>query len=375
MFRSSRVVTNRLAFLLLLAATALTSACIDDDAVRVGDTAEVTVMTRNLYLGADIFRLVGATPQEIPVVVAQLFGTARANDFEARAGALAAEIEANGPHLVGLQEVSLYRIQDPSDFNFQTGENASLAVDVVPGWGDYLGVLLDSLDARGLDYEVAALVQNADVELPAARSQTEFFDVRLTDYDVILARSDVQTVGAGGATFQTLAPLPVGGQTLQFPRGYTWVNATVDGASFMFVNSHFEVSAGGQLHAVQAAQAYELTGGFGGMSPLIMVGDFNTAPGAPPYNILTASFADAWSTLGTGGDGLSCCQSEYLWESEPPLSSRIDLILYRGAIDVLSAEMVGDEAADRVLSVATGQPALLWPSDHAGVVVTFLVRE
>lgn len=362
MFRSSGAVTNRLAFLLLLGATVLTSGCLDDDSTVIGDTAEVTVMTRNLYLGGDIFALVGAEPQQIPVIVAQLFGAVQVNDFEARAGALAAEIEATDPHLVGLQEVSLYRIQDPSDY--VTG-NTSVNAEVV--FLDYLAVLLDSLDARGLDYTVVAEVENADVELPAARSQTEFFDVRLTDHDVILARSDVQIAGSGGAGFNTLAPLPVGGQTLPFPRGYTWANATVDDVSFMFVNAHLEVSAGGQLHPVQAAQAYELTGGFGGVSPLVMVGDFNTPPGAPPYNILTASFADAWSALGTGGEGMTCCQPDILLQSQP-LTQRIDLVLFRGAIDVLSADVVGDEAADRT---AGG----LWPSDHAGVVATLLIRE
>lgn len=363
MFRSSRGASHRAALLLLLGATVLTSACIDDDTVELGDEAEVTVMTRNLYLGGDIFRLTAAqSPQEIPVIVAQLFGTVQVNDFEARAGALAAEIEANDPHLVGLQEVTQYRIQDPSDYI--TGNTATNAETV---FIDYLEVLMDSLAARGLDYEVVSQITNADVELPAARSASEFFDVRLTDRDVILARSDVQTASAFANTFSTLAPIPVGGQTLLFPRGYTGVSAMVDGVGFLFVNTHLEVSAGGQLAPVQTAQAIELTAGFGTVSPLVMVGDFNTSPGEAPYNLLTAAFPDAWSTLGTGGDGFTCCQPEVLLQTDA-FDERIDLILFRGAIDVLSAEVVGDEAADRT---AGG----LWPSDHAGVVATLLIRD
>ncbi|MEJ2503714.1 MAG: endonuclease, partial [Gemmatimonadota bacterium] len=314
--------SHRFVLLLVLGATMTTSACLDDDTVAVGDTAEVTVMTRNLYIGGDIFRLTTALPQEIPLVVAQLFATVQVNDFEARAGALAAEIEADAPDLIGLQEVSLFRIQDPGDY--LTGNTTPNAETV---YIDYLEVLLDSLAARGLDYTVAAQVENADVELPAARSPTEFFDVRLTDRDVILARGGVQTANAGAATFTTLAPLPVAGQTIDFPRGYTWVSAAVDGVEFLFVNTHLEVSAGGQLTVVQAAQAYELTGAFGSSSPLIMVGDFNTEPGEAPYGILTASFADMW----TGGDGLTCCQPEVLLQSAD-LSQRIDLVLARGAI-------------------------------------------
>ena len=368
MFRASSARPNRSVLLLLLAAAALTTACVDDDTIDIGATADVTVMTRNLYLGGDVFQLV-TSQDPLPVTVARLYGTAAANNFAARAGALAAEIEANAPHLVGLQEVSLYRIQDPSDFNFQTGQNGSLAETVVPGWGDYLAVLMDSLEARGLEYEVVAQVQNADVELPAAKSQTEFFDVRLTDRDVILARSDVQTAGGAGTNFQTNAAFPVAGQTVPFPRGYTWVNATVEGASFMFVNAHLEVDSelDPRLRTVQTAQAYELTSVFGTLSPLVMVGDFNSEPGLPPYNALTAAFPDAWSALGTG-DGLTCCRGEILLGPSDPLYSRIDLILFRGAIDVLSIDVVGEEETDRT---STGH----WPSDHAGVVATLRISE
>lgn len=358
MFPSLRAMSNRLALVLVLGATLTTSACLEDDSADIGATGEVTVMTRNLYIGGDIFRLTTAAPQEIPLVVAQLFGTVQVNDFRARAGALAAEIEAAAPDLIGLQEVSLFRIQDPGDYLAGTTTPNAETVYI-----DYLQVLLDSLSARGLDYTVVAQVQNADVELPAAKSQTEFFDVRLTDRDVILARAGVQTGNAGAMTFSTLAPLPVGGQVLEFPRGYTWVGAVVDGVSFLFVNTHLEVSAGGQLAAVQAAQAYELTGVFGSNSPVVVVGDFNTAPGEAPYAILTASFADMWM----GGDGFTCCQPEVLLQTGD-FSERIDLILARGAIDVLSAEVVGDEAADRT---AGG----LWPSDHAGVVATLQIHQ
>jgi endonuclease/exonuclease/phosphatase family metal-dependent hydrolase len=217
-----------------------------------------------------------------------------------------------------------------------------------------------------LNYSVAGQVENADVELPAARSATEFFDVRLTDRDVILAREGVNVAASGSGGFNTLAPIPVGGQVMEFPRGYVWAQVTVDDVSFMFVNSHLEVSAGGQLQPVQVAQSYELTAGFGRTSPIVMVGDFNSAPGAPPYNILNASFMDAWSAVGSG-EGLTCCQPEVLLQTGT-LNERIDLVLYRGAIDALSVQVLGNEQADRTSGG-------LWPSDHAGVAATLQIRE
>lgn len=357
--QSPRATRARSGLLLVLAAVLFAGAC-DDGAVPV--SAEVTVMTRNVYLGANIFRLTQATSvEEIPVIVAEIFEIMEGNDYAERAGALAAEIEATDPHLVGLQEIELYRIQDPSDY--VDGNTTANATEVHI---DFLQVLLDSLAARGLDYTVASFVENADVELPAAKSQTEFFDIRMTDHDVILARSDIPARGPGGDGFDVIVPYElVSGDTVWFERGYTWVDATVEDVDFTFVNTHLEVSAGGQLTVFQTAQANELIDQFAGSTPVVLVGDFNTGPGDHPYSVLTEVFTDAWADLGTG-DGLTCCQGEFL-NTTQPLYERIDLILFGGAVDVLSAEVVGDEPADRTSSG-------LWPSDHAGVVATLRIE-
>jgi hypothetical protein len=361
--RAPRPDARRLPVILLLTAVALTAAC-DDTTTVVRETAEVTVMSRNLYLGADIFKVTAATsPQQIPAIVTEIFLTMQVNDFRARAGALAAEIQATDPHLIGLQEVSLYRIQDPSDYITGTRHPNATVVFM-----DYLQILLDSISAKGMDYRVVSQVENADVEMPAARSQTEFFDVRLTDYDVILARADVQTAGTGAAGFQVIFPFElVTGDTIWFDRGYTWVEATVDNVDFTFVNTHLEVAAGGQLEPVQLFQAAELVDRFGTSPRVILAGDFNTQVGRPPYTVLTSTFTDAWTALGTGGPGLTCCFPEVLLQSQP-LYSRIDLILYSRDVDVASAQVVGDQPADRT-------PGGLWPSDHAGVVATLRVHQ
>jgi hypothetical protein len=343
----------------LALALLLTAAC---DEGTVGSSAEVTVMTRNVFLGADIFRVTAATSaQDIPVIAAEIFGIMEQNDFPARAGALAAEIQGADPELIGLQEVELYRIQDPSDY--VTGNTSVNATDVHL---DFLQILLDSLDARGLDYVVASQVVNADVELPAARSATEFFDVRLTDRDVILARGDVTTSSPGDEGYQVIVPYELAsGDTVWFERGYTWVDVSVEETDFVFVNTHLEISAGGQLGPIQRAQANQLIEHFTDASPVVAVGDFNTGPGDSPYGVLTGEFTDAWPLAGSG-DGLTCCQGEFLSTTQP-LESRIDLILFRGAVDALSADVVGEDLADRT---ASG----LWPSDHAGVVATLRIE-
>ncbi len=343
--------------LFLLVGTLLLAAC-GETTTPPTETTDVTVMTRNLYLGADIFRVTQATaPEEIPAIVAEIFQIMEMNDFPARAGALAAEIEAHEPHLIGLQEVELYRIQDPSDMS-------TPATDV---YLDFLEVLMDSLQVRGLQYQVASQVVNADVQMPAARSPTEFFDVRMTDRDVILARADVATRNPGAQGFQAIVPFElVTGDTIWFERGYTWVDATVDGADFTFVNTHLEVSAGGELHAIQSFQILELIQQFGQRAQVVLVGDLNTGPGDEPYELLTGTFTDAWTALDTTDPGLTCCFPELL-NLTGDLYSRIDLILYSGTVAPLSAEVVGTDPAGRT-------PGGLWPSDHAGVVANLRIQ-
>ena len=80
-----------------------------------GAAEPVTVMTRNLYVGADIFRVVEADPTLILATIIEVYNTVVQTNFAERAEALADEVLEYQPHLIGLQEVSLIRRQSPGD--------------------------------------------------------------------------------------------------------------------------------------------------------------------------------------------------------------------------------------------------------------------
>ena len=359
---------SRLLAPLLGCAVLSLSACGDDKDPDTGPnqtgSTEQKVMTRNVYLGGNIFLLANAQSiQQVPGIAAQLYATVQATNFAARAEALADEIQAANPALVGLQEVSVYRTQHPSNFLFYQEPDASTVAI------DFLAILEAELQERGLSYRVAAKVRNADAELPAALSgsATDLTDIRLTDYDVILARGDVQISGVVTEGYVNNARVPVGGASVTFKRGYVKLEATVDGATFTFVNTHME-----GIMPANEQQAQELSGILAGYrEPIILVGDLNTGPGSPTpgYGIITGSagFSDAWVTVGSGA-GFTCCVSDRVNDTTTAgFDERIDLVLYKGeGVTPLSAEVVGDELDDRT---ASG----LWPSDHAGVVVNFRI--
>ena len=76
----------------------------------------ITVMTRNVFLGADLSPAIGAT--DIPKAIdgaGTVWNELQSTKFAERAVPLAREIKASKADLVGLQEVALWRKQTPSD--------------------------------------------------------------------------------------------------------------------------------------------------------------------------------------------------------------------------------------------------------------------
>src|SRR5687767_5501068 len=73
------------------------------------------VMTRNLYLGADLTPALDPRndPAAFLAAVRSIYAEKQATDFDARAKAIAQEIDRTGPDLIGLQEVSRWETSGP----------------------------------------------------------------------------------------------------------------------------------------------------------------------------------------------------------------------------------------------------------------------
>ena len=317
---------------------------------------DLTVMTRNLYFGGSLDAALAAESiLEIPGVVSATWGAIQASNFPDRAKVLASEIAADEPHLVGLQEVWMFRIQSPGDF---LSGNPEVATEVEL---DFLALLEAELAALGQDYRVVATVENTDVEVPTATGD----DIRLTDREVILARGDVEIANGQGANFGLNLALPIGGPEglpITFLRGWVSVDAAVGDQTVRFFSTHLERKAAAAIQEIQAGELIQIAGS--SPHPVIIVGDLNSAAdgsGTSSYgDIVAAGFADVWDTARPGNSGFTCCHADDL-QSAAEFDRRIDHIFSTSGLAVADARIVGADPDQRT-------PEGLWPSDHAGMV-------
>jgi endonuclease/exonuclease/phosphatase family metal-dependent hydrolase len=340
---------------ILLAAAAVLLTLVLPGAASAASERDVTVMSRNLYLGADIIRAATSpTPEAQAIAATALWRTVQQTNFPVRARAIAREIRRAEPDLIGLQEVALWRTTRPGVTN-----NVKDATNVVY---DFLALLQERLRSRGLRYRVEVSQQEADFEVPTA----EAFDLRLTMRDVILRRvggpgPQVRVTAPSSGNYLTNLAVPIQGQTVTSLRGWTAVDARLDGQRFRFVNTHLEAFGAG----IRQAQAIELIQGPASPRdrPVILVGDLNSDPqddsaeGVAYKVVAFDGFVNAFNPFpATSG------QPETIDNEVSTLSRYIDHVASRPSLPVVDTDVVGDEPRDRVQG--------LWPSDHAGVVAT-----
>ena len=324
------------------------------------------VMTWNIYWGTDASKVFSTSnPQEIPVLAAEAYQMLLATNFYERADAIADQIKKYKPDLIGLHEVALWRIQSPSDAIYG---GTTPAEDVK---FDYLQILMDAIKSRNMGYYVAGIVENIDGEVPMLTGFTSsgptFDDIRLTDYDVVLARNDVQTSDVQEVNFA--ASLKT--QYLELKRGYVSLDAVVSDKEFHFVTTHLE--RGDLTLPIQLAQTGEMITSLETEDkPVIIAGDLNSRPSDASYQLLVNSgYQDTWliNELQGNPDGFTAYYDSDLLRGA--LSRRIDHILVdsQGYTDIkVKAEVVGDEEEDRTVNG-------LWPSDHVGVVAEIKLKK
>ena len=358
------------------------------EAKPINPDAPLTVMTRNIYLGADIQRplraVAGETdPGTILVKLANANALTRSivdqTKFPRRAQLLAREVVATQPDLIALQEVALWR-HGPLELDKVAVPNAE-TVDY-----DYLQILLAALDAAGQDYEAVAVQYESDVEAPSFVGIPPNIqnpqDVRLTMRDVVLmkVRDGLSLVDSGGGHYSLANTLviPLAGKNMVFTRGFAWADVKVGAKKVRFIDTHLE--AFGSNFAL--GQAQELLAGPASRegTTTIIACDCNSDPlnstlsngveHRAPYDFIRSQgFTDEWLQWLPAEQGWTSGLSELVNDPTPvKFNHRIDMIFARTPsgkpLDVTAGQVTGTTLADR------DPVENVWPSDHGGVVLT-----
>jgi len=339
----------------------------------------VNVMTRNVYLGADLGPAIAANnPNQFAKANGQILRDVDTNNFPVRARGLAQEILGKKPDLVGLREFALWR----------TTETASLG----PALGgpftaktvkyDYLKLLMNRLNAGKKNYRIVKVQKEFEFEAPADyNNQPNDADPgvagvmpdaemngRLTMRDVILARTGagVVTTNAKGGNFKTTYKPVISGVPVNVNRGWDQADVTVRGSrKFRFVNTHLEAFGDTDIRKAQAQELVARGGPATGKLPVVLVGDLNSDDNTVQNN----GDRDAFNAIKAKGfvdrsteKPMSCClKTDILTADKGSLKDfdhHIDHVLTNRPSKVKG-----------ISSSVTGRAPTngYWDSDHAGV--------
>ncbi len=318
---------------------------------------QLTVMSRNLYLGADLSPAINSSDVNGAVDAAyQIEQQVHRTKFPSvRAALLAKEILKVKPDVVGLQEAAWWRT-GPYDLGAVTTGPKATQTD--PQGGDFLTDLLAKLNKGGkkkgkkgsasaakkkgkknaVRYKIAIVQPEFDFELPVNQGTgglsvcpSQCHNERLTMRDAILVRkgAGIKLSNASGAHFNTLLRVKVGGVlNVDVTRGWAAVNVKKDGRKVHVVDSHLEAfdsqasntGSDGQTYpkgGIREAQARELVGPAGPATsklPTILVGDFNSdspvhGDQVDPGDALAyrALLAGGWSERALTPPPFGCC--------------------------------------------------------------------
>jgi endonuclease/exonuclease/phosphatase family metal-dependent hydrolase len=342
---------------------------------------DVKVMTRNIYLGADLTpaieaKGVGAFTEATGEILRQV----TANDFPVRAKGLAKEILEKEPDLVGLQEVAEWRTGPPGLESLLSGTPPKATTVRY----DYLAELLKQLNKGKNRYRAAVVNPEFDFEAPADENgvagdgpnnviPNAEINARLTMRDVILAKvgDEVRTSKPIKGHFKNLFSEEISGAKVIVTRGWAAVDATVNGSTpFHFVDTHLEsFDPQTVVPSIRAQQATELVAPSGPATsplPVILVGDMNS----DTKTAVQPGDGQAYEALVKGGmrerstyEPLGCCLDTALLPvaeggSASQFDHKVDHIMTRDPkqIKLVSSSVTGRKPQNG-----------FWDSDHAGL--------
>eukprot|EP00977_Amphora_coffeiformis_P022115 scaffold10501_cov141-Amphora_coffeaeformis.AAC.2 len=341
-------------------------------AVRRG--CQVTLMTRNLYHGGNNEEIVAATDVSFLEKFAEFIYQAMGSQFDYRMSSVADEIANAQPDFVGLQEANVWT------FTFDDGEGGDSILEY-----NFLDIILSHLQAvYGLTYNVAVVAdppafdQTTPPDWPLHDLMESLKSIRWLYRDVLLVRQGVPYWNPHSEPYSNYV-------TYQFPiigaipdqRSWLSVDSRVGGQLVRVVTTHLE-SEDRPIRALQAEELASRDGPLASQPAVFVMGDLNSKVD-PSDDMDGVEIIMEYGELSSAW--LDYCNVDCdvpTWFDDFDLvrdmgdnAAKIDYILYSGDVfDVLDVALVDSELNPQN-DLGVDRPTR--PSDHAGVVATFVL--
>lgn len=374
----------------------------------------ITVMSRNLYLGADVGVALQLLPN-FPKAAQFMWDQVKQTNFSARAPKLARETVQDRPEIIGIQEATIWYCKKDllgdkvEIFNFL---DEFIAATKLTGVG-YSLAKASGVEAFNPGYSIPAipyLTKVNDPEIFQPIFGTDTASCGFTIGDALLVRDDVKDriIQVGNTEYDAkYSIVPV---VMNVYRGYTWADFKVQDSVVRLISTHLESIWDENKIPNSALQAGQLVADLkDAKMPLIVMGDFNADvrdprpvdepnPGEQPIVSDTCptpggAKCNAYSTMVEAGFENSSPDARnpryFTWGASALLNGpdkkrlefakefgnqygftdRLDYIFTKNVYTTVSSKIIGNVWPDGS-GVWNCGSEICFPSDHAGIVAT-----
>lgn len=385
--------------------------------VAAEEPYQLTVMSRNLYLGSDVGVALELIP-DFPAAAQFMWDQVKATNFSKRVVKLAGEAVREQPDLIGIQEATIWYCKKNlwskkvEVFNFLDQYIEETKKQGTP----YVLANFDGVSAFNPGYSISAipyLTKVTDPNLFPSLFGSSEAACGFTIGDAILVREDRASniLQVGNTEYDaTYSIVPT---IMTIYRGYTWVDYQVSDSIVRVVSTHLESIWDENEVPNSALQAQQLIQDLkDSKMPLIVMGDFNADPRDPrpigdgnpglqpvasdtcpkpsdskcnAYSVmLEAGFENAspdaknsryfsWgaSALLNGPDKVRV-GTALEWGNQYGFTDRLDYVFTKNVYATISTKLIGNTYPDgtSIWECGTSGAEKCFASDHAGIVTT-----
>ena len=398
---------------------------------------QVTVLSRNLYLGADVGIALKLIP-DFPAAAQFMWDQVKANDFTQRAPKLAQEAISNNADVIGIQEATIwYCKKNAWSKKVEVLNFTKQFLEATKAQGsEYVLAKFEGKEAFNPGYSIAAVPFLTMVNDPSTFQPLFGQDKAACGFvigDALAIKKELanKVLRVGNTEYvDTYSIVPT---LMTIYRGYTWADITIGNQPVRFITTHLESIWDEGKIPNAAKQAGQLVKDLQNTTmPVVVIGDLNSDPRDPrpldalnpgeqpiasdacpaqkhncsaywimrdagyieadPNPLLPENYSWGTSALLAGPDGMRFDEAKKMG-NKYGFSDRLDYVFIKNGIKELSSIIIGNtwpenentwqcsneeqisntQEIAQRMGIAAPDSGICLATDHAGVVSTLFL--